>query len=84
MFSERSSSFTSFFPLHSENGRNTKVSTSASVQPRRELSSMATLLTLTQFDDARDDDNNKGSHLGIGENVLDSGAPLYVGGIDER
>lgn len=42
-----------------------------------------TPLTLTQLDDARDDDDDEGCHLGIGENVLHASAPLYIGRVDE-
>lgn len=42
-----------------------------------------TPLTLTQLDDAGDDDDDEGCHLGIGEDVLHAGAPLYIGRVDE-
>lgn len=43
-----------------------------------------TPLTLAQLDDAGNDDDNEGCHLGVGENVLHAGAPLHIGGVDER
>lgn len=41
-------------------------------------------LTLAQLDDASDDDDDEGCHLSVGEDVLHAGAPLYIGGVDER
>lgn len=41
-------------------------------------------LTLTQLDNASNDDDNEGRHLGIGENVLHTGPPLYIGSVYER
>lgn len=41
-------------------------------------------LTLTQLDDACDDDDDESSHLGVGEDVLHSGSPLHISSIDER
>lgn len=41
-------------------------------------------LTLRQLDDAGDNDDDKSSHLGIGENVLNSGSPLDISSVDER
>lgn len=40
-------------------------------------------LTLAQLDDASDDDDDEGCHLGVGENVLHAGAPLHIGRVDE-
>lgn len=44
---------------------------------------LKTPLTLTQLDDASDDDDDEGCHLGVSENVLHAGAPLHIGGVDE-
>lgn len=42
-----------------------------------------TSLTLAQLDDACNDDDDEGGHLGVGEVVLHPGAPLHVGRVDE-
>lgn len=44
---------------------------------------VATLLTLAQLDNASNDNDDEGSHLGIGENILHSGPPLYICRVDE-
>lgn len=47
------------------------------------MSTVVTPLTLADLDDASSDDDNEGCHLSIGENVLHTGAPLYIGRVDE-
>lgn len=47
------------------------------------VSAAVTPLTLAQLDDASDDDDDEGCHLGVGEDVLHAGAPLHVGRVDE-
>lgn len=45
--------------------------------------SRVTRLTPTQLHKPRDDDDDEGSHLGIGENVLHAGPPFHVGRVNE-
>lgn len=40
-------------------------------------------LTLTQLDDAGNNDHHESGNLGVGKNVLDSGSPLHISSIDE-
>lgn len=59
------------------------LSTITAEEQSEKASPVVTPLTLTQLDNASDDDDDEGGHLGIGENVLHTGAPLHVGRIDE-
>lgn len=40
--------------------------------------------TLAQLHNAGNYDDNERCHLGISENILDSGSPPYIGGVDKR
>ena len=39
--------------------------------------------TKAELDDAGDDDDDERCHLGVGEDILDPGAPLHIRRVDE-